>query len=160
MKKKSTILSIIMFLFSLLFLYTGISKFYKFHESLVSLRVSLIIGPLARFIAVAMPALEIIVALSFFVPRLEKLALKTSLAMMIVFTLYVGYLVLFAKSIPCSCGGIMHQMTWKQHLVFNIFFTSLAVWGLKLMKQRETAQSEGADKNYASKPDVVHRAQL
>ncbi|WP_442892031.1 hypothetical protein [Chryseobacterium sp. VD8] len=31
---------------------------------------------------------------------------------------------------PCSCGGVIKNLTWPQHLIFNLFFvviTSLAI---------------------------------
>lgn len=48
--------------------------------------------------------------------------------------LFSGYIVLvlsgFYERVPCSCGGVLRQLGWKQHLVFNLFFLLLAIAGL------------------------------
>jgi hypothetical protein len=31
--------------------------------------------------------------------------------------------------LPCSCGGILETMNWKEHLVFNLVFVCLAALG-------------------------------
>jgi putative oxidoreductase len=52
---------------------------------------------------------------------------------MLLFTFYILYMLLFEKHLPCSCGGVLKEMTWKQHLVFNLFFTAIAFTGLKIL---------------------------
>mgnify|MGYP001346109640 CR=1 FL=1 len=34
--------------------------------------------------------------------------------------------------VPCSCGGVLLQMSWQQHLVFNIVASLLALAGITL----------------------------
>jgi hypothetical protein len=65
-----------------------------------------------------------------FVPSVRKWGLASSLALMFLFTCYISYMILFARNLPCSCGGIFSAMTWPEHLIFNIFFTALAAIGL------------------------------
>ena len=31
---------------------------------------------------------------------------------------------LFTPELSCSCGGVIKQMNWTQHLIFNIFFSA------------------------------------
>jgi hypothetical protein len=81
------------------------------------------------------PALELLVACLLVVPGTRKWGLYGSFALMAGFTLYVGYLLAFADDLPCSCGGVIQQMTWGQHLLFNIFFTVIAWTGIRLYKK-------------------------
>lgn len=41
----------------------------------------------------------------------------------------------FSKRLPCSCGGVIALLSWKQHIAFNLFFLSLAVIGIYLEQQ-------------------------
>ena len=58
------------------------------------------------------------------------------LASIILLTLFSGYILLgilhlFGK-VPCSCGGIIRGFTWPQHLVFNLLWLGVAIWGWRL----------------------------
>jgi hypothetical protein len=53
--------------------------------------------------------------------------------------LFSGYtlIILHAFSyIPCSCGGIIKRLTWRQHLVLNLFFVGLAIAGIILQRKK------------------------
>ncbi|WP_407637169.1 MauE/DoxX family redox-associated membrane protein [Daejeonella oryzae] len=56
------------------------------------------------------------------------LGLNFSLFLLIQFTIYIILIMLnvFGR-IPCSCGGILEEMSWGQHLVFNLFFLLLTI---------------------------------
>jgi hypothetical protein len=56
---------------------------------------------------------------------------------MFLFTIYVGLMISFAPHLPCSCGGVIKQMSWKQHLTFNTFFTALALFGIWLSRRQQ-----------------------
>jgi len=62
---------------------------------------------------------------------------------MVAFTAYIIVIMRFAAYVPClcipvnapeftpcSCGGILSDMNWNQHLIFNIVFTMIALTGL------------------------------
>jgi putative oxidoreductase len=73
------------------------------------------------------------VALMF--ERTRLAGFYASLALMIVFTIYTGIILLhFFRYIPCSCGGVIKKLTWKQHLVFNLFFVVLSILGIILKR--------------------------
>jgi hypothetical protein len=69
-----------------------------------------------------------------FIPRFRLKALYTSLLLMIGFTLYIILLLRFSSDLPCSCGGILEQLTWPQHIVFNSIFAFLAILAITLSK--------------------------
>jgi len=47
----------------------------------------------------------------------------------------------FAPKLPCSCGGVIQKMTWGQHVIFNLFFTLLALVGIWLARKRKDETS-------------------
>lgn len=123
---------IIAALFIFLFSYTALSKLLDYNSFEYVLSKSPFIDELAGFLAIALPAIELLVSLLLLVPITRKMGMYSSLLLMIAFTLYLGYMVAFEPNKPCSCGGVISKMTWEQHLVFNIFFTFLALVGVVL----------------------------
>lgn len=117
-------------LFILLFVYTALSKFHEFNSFKVVLGKSPFIKNKNEILAWCLPIVELIVAGLLFFPTTRRLGLYSSLVLMITFTLYIGYMIAFTPHLPCSCGGVIKQMSWKQHLLFNIFFTALAFIGI------------------------------
>lgn len=128
--KRSIIYEVISVLFMILFLYAGISKLLDYETFKQQLFESPIIGSAAPIIALAIPAIEIIITFILFIPAYQLLALYASLILMIFFTIYVIILVNISTKLPCSCGGILEQLTWQEHIVFNSIFTILAGIGI------------------------------
>lgn len=131
--KKWTI-EIICLLYILLFMYAAISKLIDYQKFTEQLKES----PLLHFagiIAWLTPTSEILLSILLFIRRTRKTALFGSFLLMMVFTLYIIYILKYASDIPCSCGGILENMNWTQHLIFNIVFTLLALVALILHKK-------------------------
>lgn len=114
-------------LFILLFLYTGLSKLKEHEEFQIVLSKSPLLATSAIALSWLLPIIEIITSALLFFPRTRKYGLAASMLLMALFTLYISYMLLFAPSLPCSCGGVLKQMNWSQHLVFNIFFLLLCI---------------------------------
>ncbi|PSL48204.1 hypothetical protein CLV51_1021068 [Chitinophaga niastensis] len=132
--KRDTIVDVITYLLILLFVYTAATKLLLFG----SFKVQMTQQPLPRVfvpvLIIGIPLIEILIACCLLIPRLKKTGLFASLFLMSAFTIYVGYMLVSVPhhSLPCSCGGIIKQMTWKQHLFFNLFYTLLAFTGVLL----------------------------
>jgi hypothetical protein len=130
--KKTIVPDIISALFILLFVYTALTKLIE-HESFKAvLGQSPLIGIKANILSWLLPISELFTATLLFFPSVRKWGLASSLALMLIFTGYITYMISFAKNLPCSCGGVISLMTWSQHLIFNIFFTALAAIALLL----------------------------
>jgi hypothetical protein len=134
--KRSTWVEIISSLFILLFLYTAISKLIDFETFRNGLHAYPAIREKANIIAWFVPISEIAVSTLLFFPKSRKSGLWGSLALMLIFTAYIAYMLFFSKVRACSCGGVIEKMTWNQHFIFNILFTLLAMLGLWLNKRR------------------------
>lgn len=116
----------------LLFFYTALSKLFHYRQFRGTLSTSPLIGYFSGTIAWALPVAEILVSLLLFFPSTKRSGLYASLVMLTLFTIYLGYLLLFSKHLPCSCGGVIGKMSWKQHVPFNLFFIGMAITGLHL----------------------------
>jgi len=124
--KKTIAIDIISALFILLFVYTATSKLFEHQSFRAVLSLSPLIGSKAETLSWILPMLELFTAALLFIPSYRKYGFVSSFILMLLFTIYVAYMILFAANLPCSCGGVISAMTWSQHLVFNIFFTALA----------------------------------
>jgi hypothetical protein len=54
-----------------------------------------------------------------------------SCGLMTLFTIYIAIILVVNNHIPCSCGGIIQSMSWKQHLLFNVACIILSVIGIR-----------------------------
>jgi len=133
--KKRLLVEVISICFVILFLYTAIAKLIDFQVFMEQLSDSTILGSSATIIAYGLPLTEFIVSIALFVPRYRLLGLYAAFILMILFTSYVGILLSISTELPCSCGGIMEELSWPDHLVVNIVLMCLSLIGIILAKK-------------------------
>lgn len=121
-------------LFILLFVYTAFSKWLDLTSFEIALSQSPLISPFSLVIAWVLPALETGVAILLFFPATRLAGLGVSLMMMLVFSGYILYMLLYSVHLPCSCGGVIKELSWRTHLFFNLFWIVIAVAGLILQR--------------------------
>ncbi|MGN6196180.1 MAG: MauE/DoxX family redox-associated membrane protein [Ginsengibacter sp.] len=129
MKQKITI-EIICSLLVLLFVYAAVGKLLEYDTFKIQLINSPFLKPFAAIIVWLIPGAELFIAVMLTVMQTRKVALYATLILLVIFTLYITGMLLFAIHLPCSCGGIIQHLSWKQHLLFNLFFMVLAVIGI------------------------------
>eukprot|EP01035_Chromulina_nebulosa_P068815 gene68815-94305_t len=110
-----------------LFLYTACEKLAHHGAFTASVTFSPLTGGWPSLFSTAIPVAELIVALLLFFPRSLMAGLYSSAILLSGFTVYIVYMLAFARNLPCSCGGVISSLSWKQHLIFNLFFLGLAV---------------------------------
>jgi uncharacterized membrane protein YphA (DoxX/SURF4 family) len=132
---KNKVLYIIVSLFMLLFIYTGISKLLDYHQFNAQVEQSPILKPLANWPVWWIPLGEILLAWGLAFPRSRLLALYACLFSMVVFTIYLFILTQFNDYIPCSCGGILEQIPPYLHILLNVCLSILAFFGIYLEKR-------------------------
>jgi uncharacterized membrane protein YphA (DoxX/SURF4 family) len=133
--KKTILVEIIAFLFIILFLYTGISKLMDYSVFKEQIALSPILSPVSKWVAVLLPGAEIIVSLMLFIPRSRSIGLYASLLLMTLFTGYIIYILIFNDRLPCTCGGVLEALSWKQHLLLNIFLVGLALTAIIIRRK-------------------------
>ncbi len=130
-------------LFIVLFVYAATSKLLEFALFRIQLSRSPFISPYADWIAWGLPVIELFIVVLFLFPKLKLQAFYASLILMTIFTVYILIVLNFSESIPCSCGGILNNLGWKEHLIFNIAFVFLALMGILFtIKQRKLTNSK------------------
>lgn len=133
--KRTTIIEIIITLYIILFLYTGISKLMDYSFFKEQIAISPILAPIAKPIAWGLPWIEFLVTVLLLVPRWRLKGLVASAVLMFLFTAYIILVLSFNKEIPCSCGGVIEQLSWGQHIVFNSLFIALAIIAISIQKR-------------------------
>lgn len=124
-KLKQTISDIISALFIALFSYAAFSKLLDFENFRVQLGKSPVLNFIAAPIAYLVPGIEIFIVLALVVKRTQYMALYASFSLMVIFSTYIVAILKFSSYVPCSCGGILQNMTWTEHFWFNISFIAL-----------------------------------
>jgi uncharacterized membrane protein YphA (DoxX/SURF4 family) len=127
--KKNAIVEIITVLYIILFLYSGISKIMEYSIFKEQIATSPFFAPFSKLIAVSVPALEFISVALLIIPAWRLKGLYTSLALMTIFTLYIIGIMMLNDKLPCSCGGVISELSWTQHIIFNCIFIALATIG-------------------------------
>jgi len=139
--KNKNIVEIISVLLILLFVYTAVSKIINYSNFKYTIDRVDLVKPLAGPLSIFVPTAELIVSFLLLTPSLRKWGLYGSFLLMLMFTIYVGYIIYFAPYRPCSCGGIITKMTWRQHLIFNTVFTILSLIGIRLHGKQKAKSS-------------------
>ena len=133
--KRSLIAELVIGLLILLYIYTATSKLLDFSNFRHVLSRSPLIGNKAPAVAWILPLTEILISMMLILPKTRRIGLWCSFTLMLTFTGYVAWMLAFAPQLPCSCGGVIKYMTWKQHLVFNIAYTLIAFLGIWLYQR-------------------------
>lgn len=140
MIRKSNAVLLIASLFVLLFVYTALSKWLSLESFRAVIAQSPLVGRYPGVIAWLLPAVELWVAGLLLFNGSRRLGLYASLALMILFTGYILFMLLVAPQLPCSCGGVLQVLSWRAHIFFNLCWILLALSAIYL------------DRNQGSKP--------
>lgn len=143
--KKETATEILSSLLILLFTYAALSKLINHEIFQVQLREFPVLNIFPTVFSWLIPISEIFAILLLFIPKLRLYGLYAALLLLTGFTIFLILMTGFDKNLPCSCGGVISTLSWKQHILFNLFFIVLSVIGIKLqreMNQQQTMHSK------------------
>jgi hypothetical protein len=128
-------------LFIALFTYTGASKLLDIGTFQFAMWKSDLLENYFKVLSYTVPIAELTTSFLLLFPYLtigklkipaRLIGLYASLFLMLIFTGYIGYSLVFLKNLSCTCGGIISAMSWKQHLIFNVLFSCLALRAILL----------------------------
>ncbi len=85
------------------------------------------IGGYGTFLAVTLPVSELLLSFALLIPATTRIALFISLALLLTFTGYLIISLFNHYDLPCTCGGVIQQLTWKQHVLFNTAFIAINI---------------------------------
>ena len=150
---RNNIIVLISSLLASLFVYTGLNKLMDNDVFKAQLGRSPFIQGMAGIIATALPTGELLIAILLCIPPANQtklrlpgslklflsrfpsarlLGLYLSYGLMLLFTGYIYIMLHYAYDLPCSCGGVLSSLSWKDHLIFNSIFTIIAFVGVIL----------------------------
>lgn len=140
-KHNHRIVETISLLFVVLFIYAATSKLWDFGQFKVQLGQSPILTAYADGVAWMVLGVEYLLALLLLLNGTRLAAFYGSLALMVMFTTYILLVLNFSDYIPCSCGGVLEDLGWTEHIVFNLFFVALAIIGIILLEAHPTLKT-------------------
>ena len=127
----NTLVLVTALLFILLFTYTAVNKLLRFDGFAYSIRRIPGIPLPPRLVAGLVISAELVAVLLLLVNQLRKWGLLLCAVLMILFSGYIIYMLAVDKNLPCSCGGILRELSWRQHLVLNIILGCAALWAFR-----------------------------
>ena len=130
--KRQLIIEVVCFLFVVLFLYAGFTKGVDVQRFEIQMSQSPLIVKYSRLLSYGVPLLEIVISGLLMIQRTRLTGLYAAFTLMVLFTIYIVFILNFASHVPCSCGGVLEQMGWAEHLIFNMVFSLLAFVGILL----------------------------
>ncbi|RRJ90762.1 MauE/DoxX family redox-associated membrane protein [Flavobacterium macacae] len=128
-------------LHALVFVYAAASKLLDFEMFQVQLRQSPLLSSFAGWVSWAVPVSEFAIAGSLLFPRTRFWALFASFGLMVMFSAYIYIMLHYSSFVPCSCGGILEDLSWNEHLVFNLALVVLAAAAVFLELPHANGQS-------------------
>ena len=137
---RENVLRLITILLILLFFYTAVSKFLNLNEFEKELGNQTIPSWSVPLLVWLIPLMEVLVVLLIINPSTIILGFFSSALLMFVFSGYISLVLLNVfDRVPCSCGGVLKQMDFGVHLVFNLFFLLLSITGIRLLRSVRNA---------------------
>ena len=128
--KKQLLTEIAAFLIIVLFFYAAFSKLVEYGTFKDQLAQSpMLPQKFIPAIAALVPLSEIIIAWMLVFEKTKAFGFQLSYFVMLTFTIYLIVLVTFASNVPCACGGILGKLGYTEHIIFNILFTGIALFG-------------------------------
>lgn len=113
--------------FILLFCYAAISKIIDFENFQVQLAQSPLTNAYSVSISYAVIAVELLIVSLLSSSKLRLPGLHASFTLMVFFTVYIYVILNYSDNIPCSCGGVLEELGWSEHLIFNILCAAAAL---------------------------------
>ncbi|GAB3665208.1 hypothetical protein GCM10028791_40930 [Echinicola sediminis] len=128
---KINIREVAAYLLAFLFAYTAVSKWYDWKATKWSLYNQVFPEWLSVLILYSLSPIELALAWFLTGKRTRRPALWISLGLLLVFTTYIGLVLLgIFDRVPCSCGGVLSSLDWEEHLMFNLVFIVINVIGI------------------------------
>jgi putative oxidoreductase len=127
-----TITFIAVLLLVLLFGYTAFSKLLEYDKFIFQMRLvpAAMMVWAAPILAWLVPAVEFLIVgmliIGQYVKQWRFAGFYSAFFLLLTFQVYIGSMLLSDSKLPCTCGGIVSQMSWRQHLWFNAVFMLIA----------------------------------
>jgi uncharacterized membrane protein YphA (DoxX/SURF4 family) len=133
---------IIIVLIASLLIYTGISKLIDYTTFREQIAMSPLLKSVSGLIAGLLPWTEFLIAILVLIPRWRIKGLYAFTTLMIAFIIYITAIILTNDQLPCSCGGVLEELSWSQHIVFNSIFILLGITAIIIESKLKRLKEE------------------
>jgi len=116
-----------------LFVFSGFEKIITHSQFERGLEKVSMIGNYANIMSWSVPILELLIALLIVVNKTSRLGLKLFVLLMFIFTVYIGIMLVWADRLPCHCNILIQQLSWSQHILFNVAFIAIAFFAIHVL---------------------------
>jgi hypothetical protein len=121
---------LVVLLLIFLWAYSALDKVSDFPKFRMELGKSPLLTGWQNAVAVLVPLAELGIAVLLRIKRTTLTGLYLSFALLSLFTAYLVVILNYSYYIPCSCNGILMDMPWSIHILFNtgcLLFTASAI---------------------------------
>lgn len=138
---KETFITFTLIVTIFLFMYTATSKLisYKVFVFQMQLVPLPLIGTWAPFLGWAVPVTELVLVVMLYLNTTHYWGLIGSFILMLSFEIYIVWMkfleIQTGIHLPCTCGGIISNMGWTSHLLFNGAFILLLALSIYFRRQ-------------------------
>lgn len=140
--RKNRMIEIIAGMFIILFLFSGLNQLTDLAAFRNGIGSSLQLYPYRHLLTWSVPVLLIITVVLLSLHSTRKTGLYVTTVLMLIFTLYMGYMTHFVQYRPCSCTGIIPSFTWEQHFVLNFCFFLLSLVAILLIRKDKSSGTD------------------
>lgn len=138
------------YMLALLFVYTAATKLINYAAHLAHIRdIGFVPTSIAENTAKGSIAIELAIAVMLFVnyKRAQVWGWRICIALMLLYSYYVFFVLNRALFIPCSCQGVSDRLTWTDHYWLNGLIAAIALGMLYYhyltRKQNNTDEVQG-----------------
>jgi len=138
-KARKKIQEFIRYAFIILLFYAAVTKLIEYPQFYNDLLNSPVFGnrQVAVIVSWIVPLVELIIAGLLITSSYRKLGLYLASGIILIFTIYIIWVLEFSENIPCSCGGVINNLSWQEHLIFNGCFLLLGLLGIYLQVKNQ-----------------------
>ncbi|MBB5440614.1 hypothetical protein HDC92_004317 [Pedobacter sp. AK017] len=128
----------------LLFGYAAASKLTEYQRFVMTMKAAPMpfMKNAATLLAVLVPLTEFTIVGMLLTDIWRKRGLIASFFLLLLFQIYIAGMLLSGLELPCSCGGVISKLNWKEHLVFNAAFMLIAIAPLCYRRYLKTLSKE------------------
>lgn len=114
-----------------LFCYAALSKLLHYQQSENEMLNQIFPRPWALVFTWLIPSLELLLVIGLLWKTTQRVAMWAATLLLLLFSLYIALVMsgVFGR-VPCSCGGILKNMSYGMHLVFNLLFMIVGIYGI------------------------------
>ncbi len=144
MKVKRVATEICAVLLILMYAYTAYNKLTGHQKFVYHFKKVHVFNQFPELAAWVIPVMEIAI-IALLVSQVKKIRLwgfYMSGVLLVLFTIYLSAMKLFAPKLPCSCGGFIDKLKFTEHILLNVGLLAISTIGIVLLKEHHNLKKK------------------